>query len=61
MSIEPLFEKSTYFDIKLASGQVVLPLKYENIKDKRGLNQQIEHNVVRVPIVFTPRELLKYN
>lgn len=28
MSIEPLFEKMTYFDIKLASGQTVLPLKY---------------------------------
>ena len=61
MSIEPLFEKTTYLDVRLPSGQVVLPLKSETIKDKRGLNKQVEHNILTVPIVFTPRELTKYN
>lgn len=32
----------------------------ETAKDKKGLIQVKEHNVLRIPIVFTPRECLRY-
>lgn len=48
MSIETLFEKTSYLDVQLAPGQVILPSTKPN------------ENVLKVPVVFTPRELSKY-
>lgn len=53
MSIESQFEKKPYLDFQLSSGQVLLPLQLD--KDKK------EVNVLRVPIIFTPRETIKYD
>ena len=53
MSIETLYEKKPYLDFHLASGQVLLPIQYEQPKK--------ELNVLQIPIVFTPRECLKYD
>lgn len=53
MSIETLFEKKNYLDFKLASGQVLLPLQIDP-KDKSELN------ILKVPILFTPRETKFY-
>lgn len=53
MSIESQFEKKPYLDFQLSSGQVLLPLQID--KDKK------EINVLRVPIIFTPRETIKYD
>jgi len=50
MSIETLFDKKNYLDVKLASGQVLLP------KEK----QNPEINVISIPIIFTPREIKNY-
>jgi hypothetical protein len=61
MSIEPLYEKSAHLDVRIASGQVVLPYKVENVKDKKGISQQIETNVLKIPIVFTPRDFIRYS
>lgn len=60
MSIETSFEKTNYLDINLPPGQVILPLHVETIKDKKGLFQIKENNVLKIPIVFTPRESRKY-
>jgi len=49
MSIETLFERTSYLDVQLAPGQVILPSTKPN------------ENVLKVPIVFTPRELTKYH
>jgi hydrocephalus-inducing protein len=38
-----------------------LPLQIETGKDKKGLVETKEKNVLKIPIVFTPRESLKYN
>jgi hypothetical protein len=38
----------------LPSGQVLLPLEYDK-KEKKELN------ILKVPIVFTPRECILYN
>lgn len=61
MSVESLFEKKPFLDVQLASGQVILPLQIESTKDKRGLIETKEFNVLKVPIVFTPRETIKYD
>ena len=53
MSIETFFEKKTYLDFQLASGQVLLPLQYEK-------NTQKELNILKIPVVFTPREFMNY-
>jgi hydrocephalus-inducing protein len=50
MSIETLFEKKNYLDVKLANGQVLLP------KEK----QNPDINVISIPIIFTPREIKNY-
>jgi hypothetical protein len=60
MSIEPLYEKSAFLDVRIASGQVVLPFRNEQIKDKKS-TQPLESNVLKVPIVFTPRDCIKYS
>lgn len=54
MSIETNFEKAQHLDFQLASGQVLLPLEYDK-KEKK------ETNMLKVPIVFTPRECIQYN
>ena len=36
MSIEPLYEKSAFLDVRIASGQVVLPTRTEPVKDKKS-------------------------
>lgn len=38
-----------------------MPLQIETIKDKRGLIQAIEHNILKIPITFTPRECIRYD
>lgn len=48
MSIETLFTKTNYLDIQLAPGQVVLP------------TTSTRENVLKVPIIFIPREFKKY-
>lgn len=48
MSVETLFEKTSYLDVQLAPGQVILP------STKPG------ENILKVPIVFSPREMIKY-
>ena len=52
MSVETSFEKKQYLDFQLASGQVLLPMQI----DKAGK----EINVLRIPVVFTPREFMPY-
>jgi len=47
MSLEANFEKTNYLDIQLANGQVLLPYNNNN-------------NILKVPIVFTPRDIMKY-
>lgn len=47
MSLEANFEKTNYLDIQLANGQVLLPFNNNS-------------NVLKVPIVFTPRDIMKY-
>ncbi len=37
MSIEPLFKKTDYLDVKIPSGQVVLPVEIVEIKNKKGV------------------------
>lgn len=61
MSIESNFEKESYLDVSLASGQVIMPLQIEHKKDQRGLVQSIEQNILKIPITFTPRECIKYD
>ena len=48
MSVESLFERTNYLDIQLAPGQVILPSTRPN------------ENILKVPILFTPREFNKY-
>jgi len=48
--LEAKFDKKNYLDVKLASGQVLLP------KEK----QNPEINVISIPIIFTPREIKNY-
>lgn len=50
MSIETYFDKTNYLDVKLASGQVLLP--------KEPNNPNI--NVLSIPIIFVPREIKNY-
>lgn len=54
MTIEPLFEKKKYLDVQLPSGQVLLP------REEREDGQEGPDGFLDVPIVFTPRELKKY-
>jgi len=49
MSIDTLFEKKPHLDVNLIPGTVLLPNKLDN-----------DDNVLKVPIVFTPREFIKY-
>lgn len=60
MSVESLFKKTDYLDVKIPSGQVVLPLEIVEVKNKKGIKERVENNLLRVPIVFNPREYLKY-
>lgn len=60
MSVETTFEKTNYLDVNLPPGQVILPLQLETIKDKKGLATVKETNVLKIPIIFTPRESKKY-
>jgi hydrocephalus-inducing protein len=55
-----LFQKTDYLDVKIPSGEVVLPLEVNEVKNKKGILEKVEKNVLRVPIVFTPREMIKY-
>lgn len=47
MSLECQFEKTSYLDVQLANGQVLLP--FDQNKD-----------ILKVPFVFTPRDIEKY-
>ncbi len=47
--------------MKIPSGQVVLPIEVVSVKNKKGTIEKIEKNMVKVPIVFTPRDLTKYS
>lgn len=38
-----------------------MPLQIEHKKDQRGLIQSVEHNILKIPITFTPRECIKYD
>lgn len=60
MTIESLFEKTDYLDVKIPSGEVVLPLEIASVKNKKGVVEKVEKNVLKIPIVFTPREMVKY-
>jgi hypothetical protein len=55
MSIESLYQKTDYLDVKIPSGQVVLPLEVIETKNKKGVKERVEKNLLRIPIVFTPR------
>lgn len=54
MSIETNFERKPHLDFQLASGEVLLPLQYE-----KGTNKEL--NVLKIRVVFTPREFTSYN
>ena len=60
MSVETSFEKTNYLDVSLPPGQVILPLQTETYKDKKGLVQVNENNILKIPIIFIPRESKKY-
>lgn len=60
MSVETTFEKTNYLEVGLPPGQVILPLQLESHKDKRGIATVKEFNVLKIPIIFTPRENKKY-
>jgi hypothetical protein len=60
MSIESLFKKTDYIDVKIPSGQVVLPLEIAEVKNKKGVKERVEKNLLKIPIVFTPREYMRY-
>ena len=36
MTIESMFEKTDYLDVKIPSGEVVLPLEVVTAKNKKG-------------------------
>lgn len=55
MTIESLFEKKDYLDVKIPKGEVVLPYEVIQMKNKKGVLERIEKNVLKIPIVFTPR------
>lgn len=41
---------------------MIMPLQLESIKDpKTGKVTTVEHNVLKIPITFTPRECVKYH
>jgi hypothetical protein len=61
MSIESLFKKTDYLDVKIPSGQVVLPLEIAEVKNKKGVKERVEKNLLKIPIVFTPREYMRYD
>lgn len=61
MSIESLFKKTDYIDVKIPSGQVVLPLEIAEVKNKKGVKERVEKNLLKIPIVFTPREYMRYD
>jgi hypothetical protein len=42
-------------DVKIPSGQVVLPLEIASVKNKKGATERVEKNMLKVPIMFTPR------
>lgn len=48
ITVETAFEKKPYLDIQLAPGIVILPSTKEKVEK------------VEIPIVFTPRALMKY-
>lgn len=60
MSIETSFERTNYLEVTLPPGQVILPLQFETHKDKKGIVHTKELNVLKIPIIFTPRESKKY-
>ncbi|EGR29178.1 hypothetical protein IMG5_161280 [Ichthyophthirius multifiliis] len=61
MSIETQnFEKTNYLDVNLPPGQVILPLQVDSFQDKKGILQTKENNILKIPIIFTPRESKKY-
>ncbi|EGR28756.1 hypothetical protein IMG5_169530, partial [Ichthyophthirius multifiliis] len=60
MSVETAFEKTNYLDVILPPGQVILPLQTETLKDKKGIIQVHENNILKIPIILTPRESKKY-
>jgi hypothetical protein len=47
--------------VKIPSGQVVLPLEITTVKNKKGTAERVEKNMFKVPIIFNPREMKKYN
>lgn len=47
--------KSDYLDVKIPSGQVVLPYENIEVKNKKGVKERVEKNLLKIPIVFTPR------
>ncbi len=51
ISVETDFVKTAFLDFKLEQGQVLLPQN-----DKKAKQQK-----VRVPVVFTPRDFVKYD
>ena len=55
MTIESLFEKTDFLDVKIPKGEVVLPYEVIQMKNKKGMIERIEKNVLKIPIVFTPR------
>ena len=57
MSVESKYDKTPFLDVQLPPGQVILPLQIESSKDKRGIIQTKELNILKIPIVFTPREI----
>ena len=61
MSIESLFKKTDYIDVKIPSGQVVLPLEIAEVKNKKGVKERVEKNLLKIPIVFTPRDYMRYD
>lgn len=56
MAIEAIYEKKPYFNVQLPSGQVLLPIQIETTKDKKGIIQTRELNILKIPVTFTPRE-----
>ena len=53
ISIETKFEKLPHLDVQLAPGQVLLPTTPND--------PDLEKKKLRVPIIFTPREVTTYN
>ncbi len=39
----------------------MLPVEMVTVKNKKGANERVEKNMLKVPIVFTPRDFKKYS